>query len=276
MMQIFSNTKPDINSALKNQRFRVEQMPRLMPETRWRTEAMRSYAQPLLLWFTRGQGRITVAGVTHGFGPHHAVFLPPGTMHGYEMLGQVFGMAVFLPDKKDLNLPDQPVHLRFREVHQQAELTGLIDNLQRELEAKRPGQDRALLAHAGLLSIWLGRESDQEHRHELSVAASHRLSMAFSALVERDFRTGKSIHDYAAQLGVTPTHLTRSCNAACGRSASALLSDRLHFEARWLLSETKRPIQDIARDLGFRSAAYFTRAFQKQTGATPSAFRRPH
>lgn len=274
MMQIFSATKPDINSALKAQRFRVEPMPRLTPGTRWRTEAMRSYSQPSLLWFTRGQGRITVAGVTHGFGPHHAVFLPAGTMHGYEMLGQVFGLAAYFPRIRELNLPQEPVHLRFREVHQQAELTTLIDNLHREIENNLPGQDRALMAHAGLLSIWLARETEHGNMHDLHPDAARRLSMTFSRLVERDFRSGKTINDYAAELGVTPTHLTRSCNAACGRSASALLTDRLHFEARRQLTETRRPVQEIARSLGFRSAAYFTRAFQRQTGSTPSAFRR--
>lgn len=274
MIQIFSSDRPDINTPLKTKRFRVDTLPRVTPENRWRTEAMRSYAQPLLLWFTRGQGRITIAGVTRGFGPHHAVFLPAGTMHGYEMLGQVFGMSVFLPDDVSLNLPEMPIHLRFRDVHQQTELTTLIGNIQRELEDPRPGQNRALKAHAGLLSVWLDREIDNGNPHDLHPDASRRLAAAYSAMVEQDFRSGRTIHDYAAHLGVTPTHLTRSCNLACGHSASALLADRIHFEARQLLSDTKRPIKEIASDLGFNSAAYFTRAFQKHTGQTPSAFRK--
>ncbi len=273
-MQIFSTNRPDINMTLKTKRFRVEQLPRVAPETRWRTEAMRSYAQPLLLWFTRGQGRITIAGVTHGFGPHNAIFLPAGTMHGYEMLGQVFGTSVFFPRDSVLTLPEAPAHYRFREVHQQAELTGLVYNLARELEHERSGQDRALMAHAGLLSVWLDRETVEENLHSLEGDASRRLAAAFSAMVERDYRSGRTINDYAAHLGVTPTHLTRSCNLACGRSASALLADRIHFEARRMLDETRKPIKDVARLLGFSSAAYFTRAFQKQTGFTPSEFRR--
>ena len=274
MMQIFSTTRPDINMTMKTKRFRVEQLPRLTPETKWRTEAMRSYAQPMLIWFTRGQGRVTVAGVTHGFGSHHAIFLPAGTMHGYEMLGQVFGTSVFFPHDSSLTLPETPVHFRFRDVHQQAELTGLIDNISRELDRNLPGHDRALLAHAGLLSVWLDRESTEENLHSLESDASRRLASAFTSMVERDYRSGRTINDYAAHLGVTPTHLTRSCNVACGRSASALLADRIHFQARLMLNETRRPVKDIARDLGFSSAAYFTRAFQKQTGHTPSEFRR--
>ncbi|MCG6901622.1 MAG: AraC family transcriptional regulator [Rhodobacter sp.] len=272
-MQIFSTSRPDINLTLRTKRFRVEQLPRLTPETRWRTEAMRSYAQPLLLWFTRGQGRITIAGVTHGFGPHHAVFLPSGTMHGYEMLGQVFGTAVFFPRDSSLTLPESPVHFRFREVHQQAELTLLIDNLARELGRELPGHDQALMAHAGLLSVWLQREMTQDNLQELEHDAARRLAAAFTAMVERDYRSGRTIQDYAAHLGVTPTHLTRSCNIACGRSASVILADRIHFEARRLLGETRRPVKDIAQELGFSSPAYFTRAFQKHTGQTPSGFR---
>lgn len=273
-MQIFSTTRPDINVTMKTKHFRVEQLPRLTPETRWRTEAMRSYAQPMLIWFTRGQGRITIAGVTHGFGPHHAVFMPAGTMHGYEMLGQVFGTTVFFPRDSSLTLPETPVHFRFREVHQQAELTGLIDNLARELDRELPGHDRALLAHAGLLSVWLDRQMTETNLQPLEPDAARRLAAAFTAMVERDYRSGRTIQDYAVHLGVTPTHLTRSCNISCGRSSSAILADRIHFEARRLLGETRRPVKDIAKHLGFSSAAYFTRAFQKHTGKTPSDFRR--
>lgn len=274
MIRIFDPRKPDINLALKAQEFRVEPVPRVTPQTRWRTEAMRSYSQPLLLWFTRGQGRITVSGVTHGFGPHHAIILPAGTMHGYEMLGQVFGSALFFPRQNELGLPDTPLHLRFREVQQQAEFTGLIDNIQRELKHKRPQQHRALNAHAELLSVWLTRETGEHTLHDFRPDAARRLATAFAALVEREYRTGKTVQDYATLLGVTPTHLTRSCRQACGRSASAILAERLHFEARHLLTQTRQPVKDIAASLGFRSAAYFTRAFQKHTGRAPTEFRR--
>jgi AraC family transcriptional activator of pobA len=40
-----------------------------------------------------------------------------------------------------------------------------------------------------------------------------------------------------------------------------------------LLEETKEPAQNIARFLGFGSAAYFTRFIQQHTGQTPSKLR---
>jgi AraC-like DNA-binding protein len=33
------------------------------------------------------------------------------------------------------------------------------------------------------------------------------------------------------------------------------------------------PVKDIAQRLGFTSPAYFSRAFQNETGKSPSAFR---
>ena len=104
--------------------------------------------------------------------------------------------------------------------------------------------------------------------------AARRLARAYADLLEKEFRSGKGVSAFARDLGVTATHLTRVCNKTCGRSASDLLHDRVIFEARRLLTETRTPIQNVSESLGFTSPAYFTRAFQHRTGKTPSAFRK--
>ncbi|MDO6455742.1 AraC family transcriptional regulator [Celeribacter halophilus] len=240
---------------------------------KWRTEAMRSHRSPTLLWFTRGQGRITVAGVTRGFGPHNLIYLPTRTMYGFEPVGQVMGYTVHLPDKPSFALPKEPLHMRFREVIQQNEITGMIEGLQREIDGDRPGRDRAMEFQAGMIAVWLERQMSVMPDYNLTPDASRRLAAAYTALVESKLREGYTVAQFAAELGVSPTHLTRACNIACGRSASAILADRVHFEARRMLSETDLPIKQIAQKLGFHSAAYFSRAFHKHTGQSPRAFR---
>lgn len=253
---------------------RLVPIPRLAQGGRWRVEAMRSHSGPVLYWFTRGQGRITVAGVTRGYGTHNAIFLPPGTMHGFELGPQVFGTAVFFGRGSDVTLPDRPLHLRVRDTAPQAELSGLLDALQRELDGDRPGAARAARHHLGLIGVWIERQGTIAQAEEKRPDAARRLVARYTALVERDFATGKGVADYAAELGVTPTHLSRVCNQCCGRSALKLVQDRVLFEARRLLTETDRPVNRIATDLGFASAAYFTRAFQARAGKTPTAFRK--
>jgi len=253
---------------------RLSPFSRLTQGARWRAEAMRSYAAPQLLWITKGQGRITVAGVTRGFGAHNAIFIPAQTMHGIEMTSQAFGTAVSFAAMPDLDLPEAPHHLRIRDNAVQVELTMLLEQLQREMDGKRLGARTAIRHYAGLLGVWLARQIAAAEESEPAPDAARRLAAGYTALVEREFRSDKSVSDYAAELGVTPTHLTRICNQTCGRTASDLLSERKISEARRLLVDTRAPIKDIAASLGYASPAYFTRAFQARTGHAPMSFRK--
>jgi AraC family transcriptional activator of pobA len=244
---------------------------------RWRTEAMRSHSAPRLLFVAKGQGRITVAGLTSGYGPNNLIFIPARTMYGFEVGPSVFAQMLAIPASMVEDWPDEPVHLRLRDVIAQKELAGIFDALEREIISDKSGQARAAQHHVGLLSVFFERQvanHPTDPATDRSRTASARLVAAFSDLVERDFRKHKGIADYAADLGVTPTHLTRCCRSTSGRSALRLLNDRVLYEARLLLRETSTPVQDIAQSLGYTSAAYFTRSFQQATGQTPTGFRR--
>lgn len=253
---------------------RLVAVPRLAAGGRWRVEAMRSISEPLLLWFTKGQGRITLAGSTRGYTAHNAIFIPAGVMHGFEVGPQVFGTAVFFGREADIPLPATPQLLRIREVHAQQELNVLIDTILREMNSDQPGHDRAARLHLGLLGVWLERQTAKAAPEQAKPDAAKRLVSRYTALLEREFRSGSGVGDLAAALGVTATHLTRCCRLACGRSAIEILQDRRIFEARRMLAETKLPVGEIGESLGFTSAAYFTRAFHNLTGKSPSAFRR--
>jgi AraC-like DNA-binding protein len=254
---------------------RLVAIPRLAAGGRWRVEAMRSLSEPQLLWFTRGQGRITIAGVTRGYGPNNAIFIPAGTMHGFEVGQHVFGTAVFFGRDTDLALPDRTHHLRIRENSAQVELNLTLDAIGREQASDKPAHDRATQHYLGLLSVWLERQIAAQPPEDLPHPESARkLAARFTQVVERDFRNGIGVADCAAALGVTPTHLSRVCRTTTGRSAKAILADRVIFEARRMLLETKMPVQEVAQSLGFASPAYFTRAFQHHTGKTPTDFRR--
>lgn len=256
------------------QAYDVVSVGRLAQGGKWRTEAMRSYSRPVLIWFTKGQGRITISGIKRGYGAHNAIFLPAGTMHAFDILGHVHGNVLFMPDDPKLGLPDDVVHLRIRDARRQAELTGMVEQMAQEIDRKDEGSARALDALAGLLAVWLSRQDELRDPDVTDLNATNRLVSAYASLLERDFRQPKSVSAYAAELGVTSTHLSRVCKQALGVPASDLRADRLHLEARRLLRETDMAIKDVARELGFASAAYFTRAFTRAVGDTPSHFRK--
>jgi AraC family transcriptional regulator, transcriptional activator of pobA len=253
---------------------RLLAIPRLAAAGRWRVEAMRTLSEPCFLWFTKGQGRITVAGVTRGYTANNAVFIPAGVMHGFEVGPQVFGTAVFFGKDSTVTLPKEPQHLRIREVHAQQEVNVTLDMIQREMESDVAAHDRATRHYLGLLGVWLERQVNKAAADTPRPDAARRLVARYTGLMELNFRRGISVGELACELGVTATHLTRCCRETCGRSAIELLQDRRIFEARKMLSETDMPVGRIGASLGFTSPAYFTRAFQHRTGQSPSAFRR--
>jgi AraC-like DNA-binding protein len=242
---------------------------------RWRTEAMRSHDTPRLLYFSKGQGRITVAGLTSGYGPNNLVYIPANTQYGYEAGPMVFGYAMTIPQAMAADWPKEPLHLRLRDVGSQAEFVNYIDALEREVKSASVGHKRAALHWLGLLSVFFERQIEAaKHSDERRKSAAARLVAAYSDLIERDYTKGKGVAEFAQDLGVTPTHLTRCCKQTCGKSALALLQDRVLYEARLRLVDTREPVNKIALELGFSSAAYFTRSFQGETGMTPTAFRK--
>lgn len=263
-----------MNAQTDPTQMRLIAIPRLAAGGRWRVEAMRSLSEPCFLWFTKGQGRITIAGVTRGYTAHNAIFIPAGVMHGFEVGPQVFGTAVFFGRGSSVTLPTEPQHLRIREAHAQQELNVTLDCIQREMDADTAAHDRATRHYLGLLGVWLERQTVRAAPEVPRPDAARRLVARYTTLMEREFRRGISVGELACDLGVTSTHLTRCCRETCGRSAIELLQDRRIFEARQLLSETSLPVGRIGASLGFASPAYFTRAFQHITGLSPTAFRR--
>ena len=263
-----------IVTAADPSQLRLVAIPRLAAGGRWRVEAMRTLSEPCFLWFTKGQGRITIAGMTRGYTAHNAIYIPAGVMHGFEVGPQVFGTAVFFGRDTAVTLPATPQHLRIREVHAQQDVNMVLDMIQREMDADTPAHDRAAGHYLGLLGVWLERQAVRAAPETPRPDAARRLVARYTALMEREFRRGVGVGELAVALGVTPTHLTRCCRAACGRSAIDLLQDRRIFEARRMLSETDMAVGRIGTSLGFASPAYFTRAFAHLTGVSPTAFRR--
>lgn len=258
-------------------RLRLLPIAKLAAGPKWRLETLRALREPLFLWFTHGQGRISIAGSARGFHPHNAIFIPAGVMHSFQAMTRVQGVAVYFGKSHGLDLPDIPMHLRLRDAASHAEVGQMIDAVQRELDGDKPQAERAARYQLGLLSIWLDRQlgaKSDDPKTAVPRNANERLAARYMALLEREFGSTLNISDYSTALGVTPTHLTRACRASCGQTALAILQDRRLFEARQLLAETEIPVQDIARRLGFSTAGYFSRAFSLHVGQAPSLYRR--
>lgn len=241
----------------------------------WRLNQLHEHDKDLLIWVTKGQGLALLQGVRRGVGAHNAFHIPAGTLFSLDTGRTGFGLVVEVPHDPSLTLHDAPLLLRIRDAHAQSELTGLLDNLQRELEQAAPFAEEAARAQVTLISVWMRRQALALHGpHEPKSPAGQRLVEAFSALVSQEFRSGRTMAEFAAMLGVTPTHLSRACREFAGLTAADILTQRSLYEARMMIETTNTPLKQISASLGFGSPAYFSRFVLQHTGKTPSDLRR--
>lgn len=96
---------------------------------------------------------------------------------------------------------------------------------------------------------------------------------AFEALVRDHLRDGWRLSDYAAALSLSPTHLNRVSRALSGLSAARFIESRQFHEACRMLAYTQMTVAEVGYALGFDDPAYFSRAFRRQTGETPTHYR---
>lgn len=135
---------------------------------------------------------------------------------------------------------------------------------------------RALAIDAALthLLIDLGRRlPDAAAQGERQGARALEHVRRFRELVEARYRQQPALSACAAELGITPTQLNRVCQQVLGHAALGVLHARLVLEAQRELAYTNMSVKQIALDLGFSDAGYFTRFFQRRTGSAPTAWR---
>jgi AraC family transcriptional activator of pobA len=230
-------------------------------------------------WISGGAGIATIDGAKHKIGSATAISLPPMAVHGFVFQPGIEGWVVTVSAANLQRLLANSSLTMSRllapaifDARGSAEL--LFSRIADEFGSFSPGRELALTSLAGLLAVWFAREIAE--LPELEKAPPNRgldLVQRFLDQVERDFLSRRSVAEFAAFLGVTATHLTRTCQKLAGRPASALINERLALEARRHLTYTSKPVSEIAYSLGFQDPAYFSRFFRKKTGRSPLEFR---
>lgn len=117
------------------------------------------------------------------------------------------------------------------------------------------------------------RQLIYDHVPHDPIRQPHRTVARYVELIERNFAERSDLEFYAHTLCVTKDHLSSICRRALGMSSKELLQARRFKEADELLHSTQFSIKEVAYRVGFEDHAYFTRAFKRWRGQTPSQFR---
>ncbi len=116
-------------------------------------------------------------------------------------------------------------------------------------------------------SIVRSRSSEKDVRNQ-------RLVEQINAYVENHLNEDVSLVSLAEMYHFHPSYLARLYKHFSGETIGQCIVDRKLSHAMKLLSSEENLINDVARNLGFTSAAYFGKFFKTHTGLSPSEYRR--
>jgi AraC family transcriptional activator of pobA len=252
----------------------------------WRFRAHRHHDLYQFFWVATGAGRAMIDGVHHDLMPATAMLIPPLVVHGFAFDSHTEGWVVSVARAavevslrgsawvRD-HLGEAVVLERRLTAPGRADVEAIFALISSEHGGTRAGRATALIGLTGLLATWFARTiaaaGDVGHGE---AGRSTLLVRRFQEQVEARFRSERRLAVYAAELDITPTHLSRVCRDIVGKPASALIQDRLLQEAMRNLAYTSIAVHDIAAALGFADPAHFSKFFTQRVGRTPSVFRR--
>lgn len=153
-------------------------------------------------------------------------------------------------------------------VHNRAVRRGLIRIL-REITRPSLASPLAIEATATLLAVDVarhlrGRETPCEKKGGLSPVQMRTLEERIRCSLPLP-----TVAELATACGVSERHLSRAFQQETGRTLGEYVTAS-GLERAWrLLTETERPIKQIAAELGFSSGASFAFAFRRATGRRP-------
>ena len=103
---------------------------------------------------------------------------------------------------------------------------------------------------------------------------SSQLYNEFLEAVQQHYRTNRDVAFYADCLNVSARYLSQVAHRISGKSPKNIIDHTLTEALACQLRTTQHPIQEIAYEHGFTSQAQFAKFFRKQTGQTPSEWRK--
>lgn len=117
---------------------------------------------------------------------------------------------------------------------------------------------------AGLLFEQISDETEQQTNEVVRIV---------HAYIKENIGGDLSLTKLSEQAYLSPSYLSKLFKQATGQSVTDFILDSRVQKAKELLLHSELKIHQVAKAVGFESAAYFTRCFRKLAGVNPQAFR---
>lgn len=240
----------------------------------------------LVVLFMQGEGVHEIDFNSYPIQPGSLFFMRPGQTHHWELSDNIEGY-IFFHSQEFYNLlfpnrdvDDYPLfHQHYGTPHVQLtakEITTYYKHF-RDIHNEYTSEQwlgyRKFALLVDSLYLEFSRRIVNENKTEIVLSSKQSEWLRkLQKIINEKFVTEKQPAFYANQLNISIKHLNKVVSQSIGKTTRDLIHERVILESKRMLTHGKATIQEIAFELGFEDASYFSRFFKKKTGLSPSQF----
>lgn len=242
-----------------------------------------------IIWFTEGNGKHFVDFNAYEASPNKMFFISKNQIHYFDACKNYEGVIVhfnesFLMDSES----DIDIFLKyniFNDFESEPVFTIpsaavenlmlLVANLKNEIANPNDFAHKDFLKHLLKLFLISIQRLGRKNSGNSALTNQNQLTLLkFKQLLELNFRNIHTVKAYANMLNISTKTLTNHTTEVAFKAPLSLINDRIVLEAKRLLSHSHLNISEIGFQLGYEDPSYFVKFFKRQTGKSPSDFRK--
>lgn len=228
-----------------------------------------------LLFIEKGHGWHEIDFVKYILKPQQLFIMRPGEVHAWKLGSSTRGFVLEFTQSsvtrslinKNLisNLNQLPsMILASKQTDWQQHLKLMYQEFHHQQEGYKLSLENLLLSFL----VKLARIKKQK------ATKTSALIEKFQDLIEHHFHTEHAVEFYAKTLDINAKSLTQQISKILGKSAGAVIQERILVEAKRLLAYEEHSVAAIGYELGFEDPNYFARFFRQRAGMAPGQYRR--
>lgn len=225
-----------------------------------------------ILYCTKGSGTLVIGGTKRTIEPYTAIFFPAGYPHEYYTNGDCWDTHWVIPAGHACDALLSQFGFTELKVFKLDDIKYLEHCFRKMHEAIIGDRVFGNFRASGYLYDFL-IELYRIFSSSTSTAPTNPVVTRALDYIETHYRAHITLDELCEVAGVTKQHLCRLFRSTLSCRPTEYIAKRRIQAAKEILSNTDKPTEAIAEELGFCDSSYFCKIFRRYEGITPSQFR---
>lgn len=220
-----------------------------------------------------GSFMCTLSGKTEVMSAGDFYFIPPDTNFERSVLNKllVHFIRFRLNDESPYPFPMPCGKVKYNDP---IRLEGTLQMMRNTSKLPLEQRERYLCHYLNDILLQYGYERERFTKEPDNV--KDELAADIMAYLKGHYKQKVNMKNVAALFGISPSGMIKKMQKAIGVLPQRYLINLRIKHAKRLLVDTSIPISEISEQSGFENAYYFSKAFKKETGVTPSEYRKTY